>query len=234
MRILCIFWLSIWLISPLAGVAEPDPYEAHSAIQNAVIQFIESNLRHKYSKFEIDLQAMDQRLKLDRCQSPLETFFPAGQRETGPVTVGVRCQIPKPWMIYTRARIKAFGPVVVTRRPLRNGTLISAEDIDLKELELTRIHQPLFDEPGHVLGKELRFSVSAGSILTANQLLTPKAVKKGEQVIILAIKNGMQIRVKGAALSDGITGQKIAVKNLSSNRIVEGTVRSPGIVEVQF
>ncbi|MCI0653257.1 MAG: flagellar basal body P-ring formation protein FlgA [Methylococcaceae bacterium] len=218
----------------VAEAAEPDPYEAHSTIQNAVIQFIESNLRHIYSRFEIDFQAMDQRLKLDRCQSPLELFFPPGQREIGPVTIGVRCRETKPWLIYVRARIKAFGSAVVTRRPLGNGTLITTEDIGLKEVELTRMHQPFFDDPDRVLGKELRWSLAAGSILTANQLLIPKAVKKGQQVIIQAIDSGLQIRMKGAALSDGITGQKIAVKNLSSNRIVEGTVTSPGIVQVQF
>jgi flagella basal body P-ring formation protein FlgA len=234
MRLLYLFWLCTWLSPQTLQADEAGPYEAHSTIRDAVIGFIESNLRHKYPKTEIDLQDLDQRLTLDRCQSPLEIFFPPGQRKIGSVTVGVRCRVPKPWMIYTRARITAFGSAIVTRRPLSNGTLITADDIELRELELTRIHQPFFDDPGLILGKQLRFSLPAGSILTANQLLTPKAVKKGELVIILAINNGMQIRMKGTALSDGNSGQKIAVRNLSSHRIVEGTVKSPGIVQVQF
>lgn len=213
---------------------EPDLYEAHSTIQKSVIQFIESNLRHKYSRIAIDLQAMDQRLQLNRCPAPIEAFSPPGQHEIGSVTVGVRCPGHKPWLVYIRAHINAFGFAVVSRRPLNKGILITLADIDLKEVELTRIHQPFFDDLGDILGKELRWPVPAESILTANQLLIPKAVKKGEQVIVLAINDGMQIRMKGAALSDGITGQKIAVKNLSSNRIVEGTITSPGIVQVQF
>ena len=222
-------------LNPLmAGAAGLAPYEAHARIQSAVIEFIESNLRHKYSKFSIDLPGMNENLQLSRCKSALETFSPPGQREIGPVTVGIRCREPKPWLIYSRARISAFGPVVVTSRPLRKGLRISVKDIELKEMDLTQIHQPFFENPDYVVGSELRRSLAAGSILTTHQLSTPKAVTRGEQVIILAKNHGMQIRMKGKAMSDGMTGQKIAVKNLSSNRLVEGIVQSPGVVEIQF
>ncbi len=234
MRILFLVCFSFWL-NPLAARADGlEPYEAPSVIQRAVVRFIESDLRHRYSKFGIDLVAMDPRLKLNRCDSEPELFFPPGQRAAGAVTVGVRCQNPKPWLIYLRAQVTAFGPVLVTRRPLKKGMLIAAEDIDLTEMELTRIHQEIFTDPGEVVGKELIKSVAAGSLLTAQKLTSPKAVRRGEQVIILAKNDGMQIRMQGAALADGVNGQKIAIKNLSSDRVVEGIVTGPGVVQIQF
>jgi flagellar basal body P-ring formation protein FlgA len=232
-----IFFLAWFLIclNPLAAEADgPDPYEAPAVIQDAVTRFIESDLRHQYSKYEIELGAMDPRLKLNRCESALDIFFPPGQRLSGPVTVGVRCQEPKPWQIYLRAKVMAFGPVIVTRKSLKKGMRIGADDIDLKEMELTRIHQEVFTNPAEVIGQEILKSVAAGSLLTAQKLTSPKAVRRGEQVTILAKSDGMQIRVKGAALSDGMTGQTIAVKNLSSDRVVEGIVTGPGIVQIQF
>ena len=222
-------------VNPLiAGADGLDSYESPARIQNAVIQFIESNLRHKYSKFSIDSLAMNPHLHLQRCQPEPEVFFPPGQRELGPVTVGIRCREPKPWLIYLRTRISAFGPVVVAGKPLRTGIRLTAKDVELKEMDLTRIHQSYFEDPHNVVGKEVRRPLAAGNILAPRQLSIPKAVKRGEQVIILAKSQGMQIRMKGTALSDGITGQRIAVKNLSSNRQVEGTVQSPGVVEIQF
>lgn len=234
MRIQITFWLSICLNSPLSAANELGIYEPHARLQRTVIQFIESKIRHKYPKFDIHVNTIDQRLKLVRCQSPLETFFPPGHREVGAITVGVRCSKPKPWLVYTRAHVKAFAPIVVTRRSLRKGALITANDIEVKETELTRLHQPFFVDPGAVLGKKLRRSLAVGTVLTSNKLSIPKAVKRGEQVIILANGKGMHIRMKGAALSDGITGQKIAVRNLSSNRVVEGTVVGPGMVQILF
>ena len=234
MRIQIIFWLSIGLISPFSGANEPELYESHARLQSTVIQFIESNLRHKYPKFDIDVKSIDQRLKLVRCQSALETFSPPGHQEIGAITVGVRCTKPKPWLVYTRAHVRAFAAVVVTRRPLRRGTLITDKDIAVKEIELTRMHRQFFVDPASALGKKLRRSLAAGTVLTANKLSIPKAVKRGEQVIILADGNGMHIRMTGAALADGIAGQKIAVRNTSSNRVVQGTIIGPGMVQVLY
>ena len=227
--------LFLLCVNPLiAGADKPDTDETPARIQNAVIQFIESNLRHKYSKFSIDSLAINPHLRLQRCRSEPEVFFPPGQRELGPVTVGIRCREPKAWLIYLRTRISAFGPVVVARRPLRPGVQLTVKDVELKEMDLTRIHQSYFDDPKTVVGKELKRPLAIGRILPPRQVAIPKAVKRGEQVIILAKNHGMQIRMKGTALSDGITGQRISVKNLSSNRLVEGTVQSPGVVEIQF
>jgi flagellar basal body P-ring formation protein FlgA len=234
MRFISSFFMLILSGPAISAATEPDAYEDHAEIQSAVIGFIESNLRHKYSKFDIELLPMDRRLKFIRCKSPLETFFPPGQTEIGALTVGVRCPSPNPWLIYSRAQVAAFGPVVVTARPLQKGTVITAQDITLKEFELTRIHQPFFDDPEHVVGKELRRSLAAGSILTAHKLAVPKAVKRGQHVIILAKNKGMQIRMMGAAMSDGAIGQTIGVRNISSNRIIQGMIKGPGIVQIQF
>ncbi|MGR9105728.1 MAG: flagellar basal body P-ring formation chaperone FlgA [Gammaproteobacteria bacterium] len=234
MRSLLIIGISVCLNAPCAMAGDADRYETHSKIQSAVTRYIESNLRHHYSKIGIEIQAMDPRLKLPRCQSEMELFFPPGQAEIGPLTVGVRCRQPKPWLIYTRALVSAFGPVVVTKKSLRKGTVIAEQDIGLEEMDLSRIHQPVFHEAGAVLGQETTRSLAAGSVLTAHKLSVPNAVRRGQQVIILAKNKGMQIRMSGKALSDGSPGQRVAVKNLSSGRIVEGNVREAGIVEIQF
>lgn len=234
MRNQSLLWLSIALNSSLLGASESAIYESHEKLQSTVRHFIESNLRHKYSKFNIDLNPLDRRLKLLRCQSPLETFYPPGHKDFGAITVGVRCKDPKPWLIYSRAQVKAFSPVVVTRRPLRKGMLVTDNDIEIKDIELTRTHRQFFIDPAPVLGKKLKRSLAAGTILTANKLVIPKAVERGELVIILAVSNGMDIRMTGSALSGGITGQKIAVRNSSSKRIIQGTIIGPGMVQVLF
>lgn len=213
---------------------EEGSFLAPEKIQNSVTRFLESKLRHQYENFKIDILPMDPRLKLNQCKSPLRIFSPPGQSQIGPLSVGIRCAEPKPWLIYMRANVSILESVVVAKKFLKKATLIKSTDIELKEMDLSKIHHNFFLETKDVIGKELKRSIAAGNILRAQNLIIPKAVKRGEQVIIIAKNKGMQIRMNGTALSDGILGQKVAVRNASSNRVVQGTVTSPGIIQVQF
>jgi flagella basal body P-ring formation protein FlgA len=40
--------------------------------------------------------------------------------------------------------------------------------------------------------------------------------------------------MSGKALADGVAGQRVQVRNLSSRRVVEGTVVAPGLIRVSL
>ena len=62
----------------------------------------------------------------------------------------------------------------------------------------------------------------------------PKAseLKKGDVVDIVAESQGLQIRMTGKAINNGAKGQRINVKNLSSNRIIQAIVKNSGLVQI--
>lgn len=59
-------------------------------------------------------------------------------------------------------------------------------------------------------------------------------VCRNESVVIRAGKSGMSITTKGTAMSDGVLGEQIKVKNDKSNRIIDAQVSGVGEVIVAF
>ena len=49
---------------------------------------------------------------------------------------------------------------------------------------------------------------------------------------MIAGTGGFQVRMSAVALSDGRVADRIRVQNLSSQRVIEGIVRSDNVVEV--
>ncbi len=211
-----------------------ESFESHGDIHLAVTQFLESKLRHQEQDYKIELKSLDHRLQLAKCSLPLELVQPAGSRDMGLTSIGVKCNRPKPWLIYISAHIKLFHSVAILTTTKDRGSILTKKDVRLKRVELSRAKRRYFTNIEDVIGKIAKRTVFAGDILTMDQLTQPKAVRRGEQIIILANNHGMNIRMSGSAMTDGSRGQRISVRNNSSRRIVEGVVIAPGIVQIRF
>ena len=75
---------------------------------------------------------LDPRLRLARCDAPLETFMPRGSTQVGRVSVGVRCAGPKRWTVYVQVDVSAPVEVAVTTRFIPRGTMLSPSDFGLR------------------------------------------------------------------------------------------------------
>jgi len=208
--------------------------QPHTEIYDAVLAFLESDLRRQKMDFKIQLGKLDHRLRLPNCEDPLKIFRAPGSHLFGSVSVGVSCKNPKAWTIYTSSRVTVYQQVVVLTKAVPRGAIITSTAITKKRVDLSQTHRQYITEPDEVLGKITKRPLAAGSVLNSGILSKPKTIKRGQQVIILAHTGGMRIRMKGAALMDGSMGQRIRIKNASSNRIIEGIVVSQGTVQVQF
>ncbi len=227
--------LILFVLIQSVALANTEPvYQSHRTIRDAVISFMESNLRRQNLDFDIQFNNLDPRLKLPQCATPLAIFTPPGSHSFGNVSVGVRCTGKKPWTIYTSVKTTIFRDVVVLTKTLERGAAVTLGAIGKKRIQLSRTHQQYFTEYTEVLGKTARRNLTAGAILSMGFLTNPKTVERGQQVTLIAHANGMKIRMQGAALMDGFEGQRIRVRNISSNRIVEGTVVSAGLVKINF
>ena len=207
-----------------------DEFESHAKIREAVEDFIYNELSGE--DVEVNVRALDSRLRLRRCDDPLETFWSPGSRQRGATSVGVACEGEKPWKIYVRVNIRLMKEVAVAAHPLMRGDVLSRNDIVMVRKDVSRISGGYFDDPVSLIGFELRQSVSANSLLRSRMLQRPRLIRRGEKVTVLAVVGGLEVRVAGEALTDGGKGQMIRVRNLSSKRIVQGEVVSKGMVRV--
>ncbi|HHH39513.1 MAG TPA: hypothetical protein ENK50_08060, partial [Sedimenticola sp.] len=98
-RILCLLLLlsAGWLPGTLAAASPP---QSHQAIREAARQHVLKQITDAGQPAVVTAGRLDSRLKLARCDSPLETFSPPGKRRSAKQTVGVRCNGKQSWTLY--------------------------------------------------------------------------------------------------------------------------------------
>jgi flagellar basal body P-ring formation protein FlgA len=65
-------------------------------------------------------------------------------------------------------------------------------------------------------------------------LQAPVLVRRGDPVMMQLHSANFVIRASGRALSNGAAGERVAVENLTSKRVVHGIVTDDGRVTVEF
>ena len=178
----------------------------------------------------IAVDALDPRLRLSACATPLEVSFAPGSRSTGQTVVLVHCPTPRPWSLYVPAKIAIPVFVVVVTRPMSRDQVISASDIAVEQRNAGDLSGTYLTDPNQVLGKVVTRFVAAGSVLSSDQLQTVRVIHRGDRVTLLVQGAGLAVRSVGIALADAGVGDHVSVRNESSQRIVEGIVNKDGAV----
>ena len=230
--------LRLLLCSLLTGAAAAFPLSAeelqsHAVIREAARQHILSQWRSEPAAEITVLPAeIDRRLRLAQCTQPLESFSPSSVSSGAKQTVGIRCHGTQNWTLYVAVRVEVSKPVLVAEHRLERGRVLSATDFRLEKRMVSELHRGYIENPANALGSKLKQTLKRGDVLAPGALKRPPAVKRGSQVTILGRTGGIEVRMAGKALSDGARGERIKVKNSSSNRQIEATVIDHGIVEV--
>jgi len=206
--------------------------QSRESIVAAIAALIESDFRQKNQEFQVEPVKLDSRLRLPLCERPLEAFFLPGQRESGSLSVGVRCEGGHPWTLYNKVRVKAYRNVVVLKNAVRQGSVLTEADLDLEKRDLAELRGNYFTAFEQAVGRSLKRTLPAGAVLSSEGLSVPKMIQRGQKVIIQAESENFAVKMSGQALSDGGIGQRIRVRNDQSARIVEGTVAGPGLVRI--
>lgn len=221
--------LSLLVIS---NAARAEAYQDHEQIRDAVAGFAQQELGDR--DVEVEVGSLDRRLKLRQCDVPLETFWPPGARRQGRGAIGVRCVDEKPWRMFVRVNIKVYEEVAVLRTSKVRGEALAIADVTFERREVTALRDKYLTDAASVAGYIFRRSAKSGDVVGLRMLKAPYVVKRGEFVTIMADSAGIQITMRGQALSDGVKGSVIRVRNSSSSRVVEGEVVDKGVVKVRF
>ncbi|MFT5392650.1 MAG: flagella basal body P-ring formation protein FlgA [Gammaproteobacteria bacterium] len=228
-----VFVIALTLTSQAWAESSPRTnIQSTDSIRGAVREFLEQVNAPSGDDFEISVGHVDRRLRMPKCNKPLQAFAAPGQTRGDRATVGVRCTSERPWKLYVSARIQTFDDVVVSARPLSRGDVIMPGDLTRQRRDISRLRRTYFTDPKLLVGRHLRRSVTAGQPLSARWLNRPVDVRRGQRVVLLAQVSGLQVRMEGTALSNAQIGDLIKVRNLRSNRVVEGVVNDAGTVMV--
>jgi flagella basal body P-ring formation protein FlgA len=184
------------------------------------------------ARHEIAVSRLDPRLRLNQCDQPLAASFANSAPPIGRVTVRVSCEGHAPWSVFVPAQVRLYREVVVANRSLLRDTVLADVDVSLAERDVSNLSQGYLTRLDEVLGNKLTRPVQPDQVIAPNLMELAKVVRKGDQVVITARSGSISVRMPGEAMTDGVPGKQIPVKNQRSGRIIKARVTGPGQVEV--
>ncbi len=209
------------------------PGQNLEAIKLAIVDYLSSQISDKLDH-EIIVAPIDPRLRLPKCTKPLKVSVHRGRIKPGRNSIGVSCKGEESWNIFHSASIKTYQNMVVLKRSIRRGEIITPQHLTIEKKEISRLRENFFTDPRQVVNKQATKNLSAGRIISDKYLTEATLIKRGQKITIASRSPGFFIQMSGQAMKNGIKGQRIPVKNENSKRIIEATVVKPGLVSVDF
>lgn len=207
------------------------------AIAAAVETFAKAQHAHN-NDVTVSVRSLDSRLRLAKCNEPLQTNWSPGSRPLGRVTAQVACVSPKPWRIHVNASVTMKGTVWTLARGVRRGDSLSMALVEQQEITLgsnntglRSLGTPVLDiKPW--LGFEFQQAVGTGKVLSEGMLKPPILISKGDAVVIRHIATGLELQTRGVALKDAYAQEQTQVRNTSSGKVIDVVAVRPGVVEI--
>ena len=183
--------------------------------------------------------SIDKNKKFKNCGNPLKFFPVLGSWNT----IEIVCSHPqKEWNIYVRTRAQTSHQkreknnitkkIIVANKSLLKGQVINKKDLKLIDAK-KNIGIGIFNNIEDLIGRKLKHNVSIGFPLRSRHLHLDWLIKKGDIVDIVQSVGTVFISVSGIALDNGQKGEKIRVKNLSSEKNLVAWVIDEKKVSIQ-
>lgn len=175
---------------------------------------------------------IDARVAMPACAQPLQGQVHSDNNTA--MSIAVSCAAPQPWTLYVPVRLEREAEVLVLTSSLPAGTKLQASHLSRQTRNIGQLAYGYLQNPAEVVGNNLRRPLQAGWVLSGNDIESPRLVKRGETVTLVARLGSIEVRAQGQALSDAGQDESIRVRNLSSKRIIDGRVASDGTVRVGY
>ncbi len=218
---------AVLMLFSLVNPSHAQKLESIKQLKETVKQFIGSQISrtNPNSNIKIEINRVDRRLKLAKCPTQfLKIASPNNRSIERSTTISVRCLGPIAWSIFIPFEIKVFKKVVLARNHIRRNQVLTPDDIQLVEIDTKNLSHGYFLQIKDVIGKVARRVILKNRIVHPNSLKFAKLIRKGDVIYLTAVNQAIKVSVKGIALQNGQLGQFIAVKNLTSKKVIEGKV----------
>ena len=222
--------LFIYLLNSPAFAEQQPLFESTENIRLAAKIFLEeiTNAADNPS-IEIKISDLDPRLRLRHCEKQLKSELPPSSKSKGRVTVSINCDHPVSWRVFVSATVYEYAEVVVAKNVLAKKMLISAEDIEIKRVNVSTLRkQPIFSE-AQVINTRTKRYLRAGTVISEDTICM---VCRGDVVEVTAKNQFFNINLKGVALADATMGSNTKIRNSQSNRSFTARVIGRNQLEV--
>jgi flagella basal body P-ring formation protein FlgA len=182
-------------------------------------------------RLEIEPGTLDSRIRLASCQQA-EAFLPPNGRIWGRSRVGVRCKEGARWTVFVPVEARIFSQVAVSARAIQSGQTITAEDIRIAEVDITREAQGISADGRELLGRIATRNLMPGTPLQASLARARTVLQQGDLVKLVYLGRGFTVESEGRAVAAAADGEPVRVQ-VESGRVIAGTARDGRRVEIR-
>lgn len=207
-------FLAAVLVAPVFG---GEPSHTHEQLAVQVKQHLSQRLSEyssANSNVNIEVVPIDNRIKLADCGGPYQFHVKDESLAQSYVNVRVSCPTNE-WYLFTSAKLTKTRSVLVTAEMMSPGTLLTAQNMTVAQIEENRLRSTVFESPETLIGARIKRRVRPGQPIQANMLCF---ICKGDRITIVARGDGMMVKTAGIAMQDGVIGDAIRVQNASSQK----------------
>ena len=208
----------LFLLSGVATAAADQSGTREAAGQDALESFVREQIGDRH-RAEITFGKLPSGTKLAPCRK-IQPFLPRGTRLWGRTRIGVRCLAGANWTIAMPMEVRIFGEVLVATRAMRARASLSANDVELREMELTRLNGKPITDPMSIDGQMMARNIRAGQPLMSYHVRTEPTVSPGDPIRVEIKGRGFSVVVNGSAMGQGSDGQPLRVRTDAGKVIV--------------
>jgi flagella basal body P-ring formation protein FlgA len=155
---------------------------------------------------------------------PLDTRSPQRMRFVA------RCNDTPGWRYEYVVRARVTAMVAVAAAPVAANEALTNAQVTIERRDISNIADPL-STPQEAVGQMSHRMLRPGDILRGGQLSSPVLVKRGDAVVMVARREGIEVSTAGEALDAGARGAMVRVRNATSGQVVRMRVAGQGTVE---
>lgn len=204
----------------------------HAELAEQAELFLQQQLTHLDGDTQLKAHTLDARMPERSCMNPLDISIAGNHIPDRQATVQVECfDSTNTWRLFIPVRIQQVQTVVVAAHNLSTGQVISASDIYITEVDVQQVRDSVFTNPEQLIGAKVKRRVGSQQPIQARHTCF---VCRGENVTIISTMGNLQIQATGIARSDGLLGERIIVKNMSSNKEIQGVVTATGEITMGY
>ena len=193
--------------------------------------FLEQQMLPGGGEIEVVVGEPDARLSLAPC-ARMQPFIPQGAKLWGRSSLGVRCVEGANWTVFVPIEVRVYGAVQVAARPIARGQPVTADDIRVDRVDLTRVGGQAIGADDAIGGNVAVRPIAAGEALRRDLLRAPPIMAAGDPVKVVYDGNGFAISVEGKALAPAGDGQPVRVST-AAGRVLTGVARPGHVVVVK-
>ena len=130
--------------------------------------------------------------------------------------------------------VDRFEDVVCTTRSLTRSRIITEDDISTTRRNISRLPHNVLASTENVIGKRLKQTLKADTVLLANMVEEPPLIKRGDRVTIVAESSTLLVTALGVAQTKGGIGDQIRVKNCMNKKEIIARIVNASTVKVKF